>query len=99
MKKQRQRFGFFSLNLADDQPKIPKTVSVKLQRFFWEETTGYIVSDDDRNLVFGVKEVEGKVIDVILKRRNPDDIFQRWIRIPVEKDEEFNGKIDYRRFL
>lgn len=97
--KDKDLFFSLSLNLAEDRPKIPKTVSVKLQRFFWEETTGYIYSDEDKNLVFGVKEVEGKVIDVILKRRNPDDIFQRWIRIPVEKDEEFVGNIDYRRPL
>ena len=36
------------------------------------------------NLVFGVKEIEGKVVEVILKRRNPDDIFQRWVLLPFE---------------
>ena len=87
------------MHLTDEAPKIPKTLWVSLQRFIWEEASGYIASYDDKNLVFGVKEVEGKVIDVILKRRNPDDIFQRWICLPVEKEEQFTGEIDYEKPL
>lgn len=59
-----------------------------MQKFLWDSNGGYISCTDDSHLVFGVKEIEGKVVDVILKRRNPDDIFQRWIFIAVNDDEQ-----------
>ena len=53
-----------------------------MQKFRWEPAEGYISCSDDSNLVVGVREIEGKVVDVFLKRRHPDDIFQRWLLIP-----------------
>ena len=53
-----------------------------MQRFRWEPVDGYISCFDDANMVIGAREIEGKVVDVFLKRKNPDDIFQRWILIP-----------------
>ncbi|CAF0832166.1 unnamed protein product, partial [Didymodactylos carnosus] len=58
---------------------LPKTVRISMQSFKWEESGGYISCSDDPNLVFGVKEIEAKIVEVVLRRRNPDDIFQRWL--------------------
>ena len=55
-----------------------------MQTFRWESSSGYISCEEDNNLVFGVNEIEGKVVDVSLKRRNPDDIFQRWSFVSVQ---------------
>ena len=74
--------------MAKATRKVPKSVSVAMQKFSWDANGGYISCTDDPHLVFGVKEIEGKVVDVILKRRNPDDIFQRWIFIAVSDDEQ-----------
>lgn len=76
------------LSLSKITRKIPKSVSVSMQKFSWDANGGYISCTDDSHLVFGVKEIEGKVVDVILKRRNPDDIFQRWIFLAVNDDEQ-----------
>jgi hypothetical protein len=70
-----------------------------MQKFRWESSGGYISCTDDSHLVFGVKEIEGKVVDVILKRRNPDDIFQRWILLPSDEDEHSEYQIDFRKSL
>ena len=70
-----------------------------MQRFVWEASTGYISCRDDSNLVFGVKEIENKVVEVILKRRNPDDIFQRWILLPVNENEHNDDEIDFSQSL
>lgn len=59
-----------------------------MQKFRWDPSGGYISCIDDVNLVFGVKEIESKVVDVVLKRRNPDDIFQRWIFLPMNGEEQ-----------
>ncbi len=66
-----------------------------MQKFRWESSGGYISCTDDKHLVFGVKEIEGKVVDVILKRRNPDDIFQRWILLPSNEEESNEDQIDF----
>ncbi len=63
-----------------------------MQKFRWEALGGYISCVDDTHLVFGVKEIEGKVVEVILKRRNPDDIFQRWILLPVNEEDQIDFK-------
>lgn len=55
-----------------------------MQRFRWEPFDGYISTFDDPNLVIGAREIEGKVVDVFLKRRNPDDIFERWLFMPAD---------------
>ena len=65
-----------------------------MQKFHWDSSGGYISCTDDSNLVFGVKEIEGKVVEVILKRRNPDDIFQRWMFLPVNDDEQNGSQRD-----
>jgi hypothetical protein len=67
-----------------------------MQKFLWEPVDGYISCRDDPNLVYGVKEIEGKVVDVILKRRNPDDIFQRWILIASNEREQSEYQFDFR---
>lgn len=79
---------FDRLSLAKVTRKVPKSVSVSMQKFTWDSNGGYISCTDDPHLVFGVKEIEGKVVDVILKRRNPDDIFQRWIFLAVNDEEQ-----------
>lgn len=72
-----------------------------MQRFHWEPSSGYISSVDETNLVLGVKEIEGKVVEVILKRRNPDDIYQRWNIIPLNKedDDDDDQKMDFSKPL
>ena len=54
-----------------------------MQRFRWEPVDGYISCMDETHFVLGVREIEGKVVDVFLKRRNPDDIYQRWLFVPA----------------
>jgi len=70
-----------------------------MQKFRWEPSGGYISCTDDTHLVFGVKEIEGKVVDVILKRRNPDDIFQRWILLPLNEEEHDENLTDFKKPL
>ncbi|CAM4769077.1 unnamed protein product [Rotaria magnacalcarata] len=76
-----------NFSFSKSNRKLPKTVAVSMQRFIWEPSAGYISCVDDRNLVFGVKEIEGKVVEVILKRRNPDDIYQRWNFVPFDDND------------
>ena len=86
-----QNIYLYRLSLSKITRKIPKTVAVSMQKFRWEPSGGYISCWDEPNFVFGVKEIESKVVEVILKRRNPDDIFQRWIIIHSNvADNEFN---------
>ena len=70
-----------------------------MQKFRWEASGGFISCIDDPNLVFGVKEIEGKVVEVILKRRNPDDIFQRWVLLPCDENEHNEYQIDFKKSL
>jgi hypothetical protein len=84
----------FSLSLSKTLRKLPKSVAVSMQKFRWESSGGFISCVDDLNLVFGVKEIESKVVEVILKRRNPDDIFQRWVLLPSNEEEHNESHID-----
>ncbi|KAL4224512.1 doublecortin domain-containing protein [Mactra antiquata] len=58
----------------------PKTVAKisrdTLQRFVFED--GYIALNNNKQLVLGVSEPEGRVIEVHLVKRRPDDIYQQW---------------------
>ncbi len=74
-------------------------MSVSMQKFRWEASGGYISCVDDAHLVFGVKEIEGKVVEVILKRRNPDDIFQRWLLLPADEDDHNEFQVDFKKPL
>ncbi|ESO97509.1 hypothetical protein LOTGIDRAFT_152600 [Lottia gigantea] len=55
-------------------PRHPRDI---LQTFSYED--GYIASTTNRNLVLGVNELEGHVSEVLLVKRMPDDINQKWI--------------------
>ena len=48
-----------------------------LQRFVFED--GYIALANNKNLVLSVSEPEGRVVDVRLMKRRPDDIYQQWL--------------------
>lgn len=56
---------------------IPKISRDTLQRFVFED--GYIACSANRGLVLGLLEQEGRVSQVLLVKRRPDDINQRWI--------------------
>lgn len=56
---------------------IPKISRDTLQRFVFED--GYIACSANRSLVLGLLEQEGRVSQVLLVKRKPDDINQRWI--------------------
>jgi len=87
-----QFFAVRRLFLSKSARKMPKSVAITMQKFVWDASNGYIYCEGDSHLVFGVKEIESKVVEVTLKRRNPDDIFQRWTILPVDEEEhnEFN---------
>lgn len=91
------------INPGDLSPKLmsslPKTALLSMQQFRWDASGGYISSMDDPNLVFGVKEIESKVVDVILKRRNPDDIFQRWVLVSSNDDDANSSDTDFSKSL
>ncbi|CAL1540465.1 unnamed protein product [Lymnaea stagnalis] len=48
-----------------------------LQKFEYED--GYISVSSNRSLVLSVSETEGRVVNVILSKRQPDNINQRWV--------------------
>ena len=54
----------------------PTNISLQLQKFRYED--GYISCEHDSGLVLGVSDAEGRIIEVVLTRRRPDDIMQRW---------------------
>ncbi|KAK3103714.1 hypothetical protein FSP39_021266 [Pinctada imbricata] len=56
---------------------VPKISRDSLQRFVYED--GYIACRANRTLVLGVLEQEGRVNQVMLVKRRPDDINQRWV--------------------
>ncbi len=62
-----------------DRPKKrkPGTGSLPLQRFRYDDG-GYISCAEDDSLVLGVTDTEGRIIEVVLTRRRPDDVMQRW---------------------
>ncbi|XP_071104619.1 doublecortin domain-containing protein 1-like [Haliotis cracherodii] len=55
----------------------PRVSRDTLQRFVYED--GFIACSANHSLVLGVQEQEGRVIDVYLQKRRPDDINQRWV--------------------
>ncbi|XP_046543933.1 doublecortin domain-containing protein 1-like [Haliotis rubra] len=55
-------------------PRVPRDT---LQRFVYED--GFVACAANHSLVLGVHEQEGRVIDVYLQKRRPDDINQRWV--------------------
>ncbi|CAF0809708.1 unnamed protein product [Rotaria sordida] len=83
-----------TLSLSKSNRKLPKSIAVSMQKFNWEPSAGYISCTDDFNLVFGVKEIESKVVEVILKRRNPDDIFQRWNLLAIGEEIQNEHHMD-----
>ncbi len=80
-------YNYYRPSSPNPDRKLPKSVAISMQKFLWEPTGGYISCVDDPNLVFGVKEIESKVVDVILKRRHADDLFQRWVFLPLNEEE------------
>ena len=54
----------------------PTNVSLQLQKFRYED--GYICCEHDSSLVLGITDTEGRIIEVVLTRRRPDDVMQRW---------------------
>ncbi|CAF0848442.1 unnamed protein product [Rotaria sp. Silwood1] len=83
-----------TLSLSKSVRKLPRSAAVSMQKFNWESSAGYISCADDSNLVFGVKEIESKVVEVILKRRNPDDIFQRWMFLAIDEENQSEYHMD-----
>ncbi|KAH3884070.1 doublecortin domain-containing protein 1-like [Dreissena polymorpha] len=60
------------------KPKqVTKISRDTLQRFVFED--GYIALANNKNLVLSVSEPEGRVVDVRLMKRRPDDIYQQWL--------------------
>ncbi|XP_041366917.1 doublecortin domain-containing protein 1-like [Gigantopelta aegis] len=55
----------------------PRLSRDTLQRFVYEDN--YIASANNKQLVLGVHEQEGRVSEVFLMKRHPDDINQRWV--------------------
>ncbi|XP_061182929.1 doublecortin domain-containing protein 1-like [Saccostrea echinata] len=66
---------------------IPKISRDTLQRFVYED--GYIACAANRTLVLGVLEQEGRVNPVLLVKRRPDDINQRWV---IRENGEIRSK-------
>lgn len=56
---------------------LPKISRDTLQQFVYED--GYIACAANRALVLGMLEQEGRVNQVLLVKRRPDDINQRWV--------------------
>ncbi|XP_053391549.1 doublecortin domain-containing protein 1-like [Mercenaria mercenaria] len=60
------------------KPKaVTKISRDTLQRFVYED--GYIALANNRQLVLGVSEPEGRIVEVHLVKRRPDDIYQQWL--------------------
>lgn len=70
------KFKFFGC--LSRSPKRPGQI-YEPQKFDMEHD-GFISSAVDRGLVLSVQEGEGRVQEVILTRRDPDNILQRWLR-------------------
>nr|XP_022337319.1 uncharacterized protein LOC111133328 isoform X2 [Crassostrea virginica] len=66
---------------------IPRISRDTLQRFVYED--GYIACSANRALVLGVLEQEGRVNQVLLVKRRPDDINQRWV---IRENGEIRSK-------
>ncbi|XP_060074536.1 doublecortin domain-containing protein 1-like [Ylistrum balloti] len=72
----------------------PKVSRDTLQRFVFED--GYIACQSNRNLVLGVQEQEGRISQVTLVKRRPDDIHQRFI---MRENGEIRSKHGQRTVL
>ncbi|XP_052801857.1 doublecortin domain-containing protein 1-like [Mya arenaria] len=60
------------------KPKqVTKISRDTLQRFVFED--GYIALASNRQLVLGLSEPEGRVVEVHLVKRRPDDVYQQWL--------------------
>ena len=69
-----------SIDVSKSLQKKPKHLrKFNLQKYVYNESTGYIYSTDNSQLVFGVQTSEGNVNEVVLMRRNDSDVNQRWI--------------------
>jgi hypothetical protein len=64
-----------------------------------DKKNGYIACLTEPRYVLGVNGVEGKVIEVIMKRRNPDDIFQRWLFISCNGTAQHDENLDLSQSL
>jgi hypothetical protein len=58
-------------------PVSPRYPRLHLQKFTY--TDGFLACASKPDLVLGVTEGEGRASEVTLKKKNVDDIFQRWI--------------------
>ncbi|XP_025087629.1 uncharacterized protein LOC112560197 [Pomacea canaliculata] len=58
----------------------PRIQRDTLQRFVYED--GYIASSSNSSLVLGTTQQEGRVSEVVLVKRRPDDISQLWVIAP-----------------
>lgn len=66
------------LNSIYFRPKpITRISRDTLQRFSFEDS--YIALANYRDLVLGVSETEGRVVEVHLVKRRPDDVYQQWL--------------------
>ncbi|XP_052066407.1 doublecortin domain-containing protein 1-like isoform X1 [Mytilus californianus] len=78
---ERYKFGDQSeriYSFCNHKPaSVPKISRDTLQRFKFED--GYISCAANRELVLGLMEQEGRVRQVLLVKRKPDDINQRWV--------------------
>ncbi|XP_069133406.1 doublecortin domain-containing protein 1-like [Argopecten irradians] len=72
----------------------PKISRDTLQRFVYED--GYIACQSNRNLVLGVQEKEGRISQVTIVKRRPDDINQRFI---MRENGEIRSKHGQRTVL
>lgn len=66
---------------------LPKISRDTLQQFVYED--GYIACAANRALVLGMLEQEGRVNQVLLVKRRPDDINQRWV---IRENGEIRSK-------
>ncbi|CAF0796043.1 unnamed protein product [Brachionus calyciflorus] len=67
------------------KPKPRKSVKnrkLSSQKFAYNKTNGFIYNIDNPNYVFGVQDVENNQSEVILMKRNEDNINQRWTYRP-----------------
>lgn len=68
-------------NICVHRPKSsPRIQRDTLQRFVYED--GYIASSSNSSLVLGTTQQEGRVSEVVLVKRRPDDISQLWVIAP-----------------
>lgn len=59
--------------------RSPKNIKLSSQKFAYNKNNGFIYSIDNPNLVFGIIDAEANLIEVVLMKRNDDNVNQRWI--------------------